>query len=265
MELWLLEVEFPRHLAGGEIAREDRSTRESRAHGLRPFASRRPSFGRSPTPRSQRGRQRRPRGPSCTDARDRLVQQCEGCDLNAWTSGRRRRVLAALACGAATSRPSFASLTRTLRERILSPRENCGCRWKIVPGISPGGNCEGRSLRGPSCTDARDRLVQQCEGCDLNAWTPTGADLESAAVSRLGYPRTQSSVIVSGISTSRFLLQNEKTQSPRDRNSQFSRSSRLACSSSCSGSVSPFVRGAADCSPPSERGSVRPSASKTMS
>ena len=32
--------------------------------------------------------------------------------------------------------------------------------------------------------------VRQCEGCDLNAWTPTGADLESAAVSWLGYPRT---------------------------------------------------------------------------
>ena len=33
-------------------------------------------------------------------------------------------------------------------------------------------------------------MGQQCEGWDLNPWTPTGADLESAAVSRLGYPRT---------------------------------------------------------------------------
>jgi hypothetical protein len=31
----------------------------------------------------------------------------------------------------------------------------------------------------------------ECEGQDLNPWTSTGADLESAAVSRLGYPRTQ--------------------------------------------------------------------------
>ena len=38
------------------------------------------------------------------------------------------------------------------------------------------------------------RTAEQCEGGDLNPWTSTGADLESAAVSRLGYPRTRARI-----------------------------------------------------------------------
>ena len=38
------------------------------------------------------------------------------------------------------------------------------------------------------------RTAEQCEGRDLNPWTSTGADLESAAVSRLGYPRTRARI-----------------------------------------------------------------------
>jgi hypothetical protein len=38
---------------------------------------------------------------------------------------------------------------------------------------------------------ACSHAAPSCEGRDSNPWTPTGADLESAAVSGLGYPRTQ--------------------------------------------------------------------------
>ena len=41
----------------------------------------------------------------------------------------------------------------------------------------------------------------QCEGRDSNPRTSTGADLESAAVSRLGYPRTQSGLSAVRVST----------------------------------------------------------------
>jgi len=64
------------------------------------------------------------------------VSQCEGRDLNAWTSGRRRRPLATLASSAAISLPSFvrlrlAALTRTLRERISSPPPFRGTVWTL--------------------------------------------------------------------------------------------------------------------------------------
>jgi hypothetical protein len=47
----------------------------------------------------------------------------------------------------------------------------------------------------------------QCEGQDLNPWTSTGAELESAAVSRLGYPRTHLLLDVAGAKTLRTTAQ----------------------------------------------------------
>ena len=51
-------------------------------------------------------------------------------------------------------------------------------------------------LRGQDSVLARTFVPRgtQCEGQDLNPWTSTGAELESAAVSRLGYPRTRCAV-----------------------------------------------------------------------
>ena len=69
-----------------------------------------------------------------------------------------------------------------------------------LPGTAAHGRViarEDRSVDLPALF-ARGRVGPQCEGCDLNAWTPTGADLESAAVSRLGYPRTHLPFVAGG-------------------------------------------------------------------
>jgi hypothetical protein len=52
--------------------------------------------------------------------------------------------------------------------------------------------CEGRAL--PERLPHLPAEPERCEGRDLNPWTSTGADLESAAVSELGYPRTRQGV-----------------------------------------------------------------------
>ena len=49
----------------------------------------------------------------------------------------------------------------------------------------------------------------ECEGQDLNPWTSTGAELESAAVSRLGYPRTRFPVGTAGAKTLRTTATSE--------------------------------------------------------
>jgi len=166
------------------------------------------------------------------------AQQCEGCDLNAWTTGRltllavtplalRRslwsrlapfdfRALVRLARGfaarssrgltpfalAAHEGPTGADLESALVDRFnysvcsieSFAREDRSSSRRDAPFAS-------RSLRDLADLPALLRgaaWARQCEGCDLNAWTPTGADLESAAVSRLGYPRTHPNPVRSG-------------------------------------------------------------------
>ncbi len=150
-------------------------------------------------------------------ARGRVGPAVRGMQPNAWTTGRltllavtplaprthcrsSSLLTARYALRSLWSRThcrSSSLLTRTLRERILRPPPFPGVASQSTSAVI---------LRGKMAPE-RDDLpallrgaawAQQCEGCDLNAWTPTGADLESAAVSRLGYPRTHSGTLRSG-------------------------------------------------------------------
>ncbi len=62
------------------------------------------------------------------------------------------------------------------------------------------------SFKSLLCAVSRSRQCsrQTCEGRDLNPRTSTGADLESAAVSGLGYPRTRPRLHCRGCLTRRF-------------------------------------------------------------
>ena len=110
-------------------------------------------------------------------------RRCEGRDLNPWTTGRRFLLasLAGLRLPRSRSLPLVAHETSTGAD--FESDVDASLSALITYGIY---------AREERPREAVFRTAEQCEGRDLNPWTSTGADLESAAVSRLGYPRTRS-------------------------------------------------------------------------
>ena len=110
---------------------------------------------------------------------------CEGGDLNLWTTGRRFLLasLAGLRLPWSRSLPLVAHETSTGADF----ESDVGALLSVLI-------THGIYAREERPREAVFRTAEQCEGGDLNPWTSTGADLESAAVSRLGYPRTRAQI-----------------------------------------------------------------------
>ena len=150
--------------------------------------------------------------------RSRLAMRGEGFEP---TDLRKTLRLATLAgCDLRALVRSRCSLTRTLQERILSPprlRVATENRWRVVARESrsesglPASRGWTPTMRFTAHSRSPFRIrgalfvrASPCEGRDLNPRTSTGADLESAAVSGLGYPRTQFGITPSWDLSHRF-------------------------------------------------------------
>ena len=224
---------FKRRLAGSRLRRSP-SPRRSLAHGsLRsPFAVRRPPCGRPPASRlaplgaspcegSDSNRVETVRAP-----RSAAVPGCDSPASNPSSHPRSRDTCDASVPRRVARVSSLPLVTPPARSSGGAP---CGRAARLADvlgdarqGIRPGGR-QSPSLHSGAAS-SRVRIPRthevprefgriaiaprrsrprntQCEGRDSNPRTSTGADLESAAVSRLGYPRTQSGLSAIRVST----------------------------------------------------------------